>query len=128
MESPSPITPFDANVMMVWSPPQVPVPPPAPERRSRATVLCFRCGGRGHSVKECRSFKTSLCRFWQNDGLECLHEAEDGSNTCRFAHGSGELRAKDEVYCVRVIFDDGEMEMLGCGEAGHLYQDCPNHQ
>lgn len=86
--------------------------------RGSRRITCFRCGEFGHYRGECRSFKVQLCM---------RHRLGDCSVVnCPFAHGAAELRKPWLPKCVRVVKTGGWVEVLGCGEVGHTFRDCPH--
>jgi hypothetical protein len=85
--------------------------------------FCFRCALRGHVTRECRQFKTKPCKYFESPAGCKFTGAE--TSMCFFAHGPTDLRSRDDVYCVRIVYDDGIQTVMGCGAAGHSFDACP---
>lgn len=86
---------------------------------SRSDITCFRCGDQGHFRSECIHWKTRICKAW-NENATCA----EGSD-CAFAHGEGDIRFPRCMRCVRVVKHSGQVRLLGCGEFGHTFRNCP---
>ena len=84
------------------------------EMLSRRDITCFRCGQKGHKKQECRTWKTKRCTN---------HSCKLGIN-CGFAHAGEILRTPWIPKCVRVIRENGQMRVIGCGEIGLTYREC----
>lgn len=83
-------------------------------------ITCFRCGETGHYRGECRSYKVHMCSRFE------MGKCAAGSQ-CTFAHSVGELRKPWMPKCVRVVKTTGWVDVLGCGEYGHTFRNCPNN-
>jgi hypothetical protein len=81
---------------------------------SRRETTCFRCGERGHKKQECRTWKTKQCT------IKTCHMGR----ACPFAHSHEELRQPLLTRCVRVIRENGEVKVIGCGKVGKIYREC----
>ncbi|MCH9715591.1 MAG: hypothetical protein K0U52_00690 [Gammaproteobacteria bacterium] len=88
----------------------------------RRSPLCFRCNQKGHTTHHCKTYKVAICKFWVNNA--CNREYPDGTNDCSYAHGNEEQRHTGP-HCVRIIHEDGEMTVEGCGQSGHRVDECP---
>jgi len=63
-----------------------------------------------------------VCKFWINNA--CFNINEDGTNYCKYAHGTEEKREAG-IRCIRIIHDNGEMTVEGCRQVGHCLAECP---
>ncbi len=95
--------------------------PPFTFPKKSRPPLCFRCNQKGHTTRQCKTYKVRICKFWVNNA--CNKEHPDGTNNCSYAHGNDELRHSGP-YCIRIIHEDGEMTVEGCGNPGHSVSDC----
>ena len=85
----------------------------------RSTIVCFRCGEKGHLRYQCLTFKVRSCfRFEQG---RCLNS----SANCTFAHGTEEMRKPWLQKCVRVVKQKGKFLCLGCHSTTHTFRKCP---
>ena len=87
-------------------------PPPGQYR------FCNKCGQRGHTMRQCLTFKTRPCRFFYNG------RCNKTSDMCIYAHGDSELRPSSMYWCTRIIYDNGRRFVEGCGNPGHTIQQC----
>lgn len=94
-----------------------------PDNINSVKKFCFRCALRGHVTRECRQFKTKQCKYFESPAGCKFTGAE--TSMCFFAHGPADLRNRDDVYCVRIVYDDGVQTVVGCGAAGHSVDACP---
>lgn len=102
-------------------------PPREPDQRSRRVLardhsFCYRCARTGHYTKDCMWFKTQLCKYWQEGS--CRHGLKNGENVCMYAHGDSELRPVTQAWCIRVVHDNGNMLVFGCGAPFHTPEMC----
>lgn len=86
----------------------------------RNTMMCFRCGQKGHARYQCLSFKVRLCSHYENGGCN--------NPDCNFAHGVDELRTPWRMRCVRVVKQGGQMVCIGCNSTEHTFRKCPLHK
>ena len=90
---------------------------------ARDHSFCYRCARTGHYTKDCMWFKTQLCKYWQEGN--CRHGLKTGENVCMYAHGQDELRPVTPAWCIRVVHDNGNMLVFGCGGPFHTPETCP---
>ena len=95
-----------------------------PDNINNIKKFCFRCALRGHVTRECRQFKTKPCKYFESPAGCKFTGAE--TSRCFFAHGPADLRNRDDVYCVRIVYDDGVQMVFGCGASGHSVDACSN--
>jgi hypothetical protein len=90
---------------------------------ARDHSFCYRCARTGHYTKDCMWFKTQVCKYWQEGS--CRHGLKNGENVCMYAHGEAELRPVTQSWCIRVVHDNGNMLVFGCGAPFHTPELCP---
>ena len=98
---------------------------PPTQNVARSSVqfkFCFKCAQTGHVTRDCKFYKTRFCSYFTNTG-DCQYNHD--SRLCVYAHGHGELRLSVEKYCVRIVYENGEQMIFGCGAAGHSIDQCP---
>lgn len=85
----------------------------------RSTVVCFRCGEKGHLRYQCLTFKVRKCFRYEQGSCA------SSSAGCTFAHGNAELRKPWLQKCVRVVKQKGKFICLGCHSSSHTFRKCP---
>ena len=87
--------------------------------------FCFKCAQINHVTRECKTYKTILCRHHPKD-RGCQFDRNSAS--CNYAHGVSELRPSADSYCIRIVYENGKQMIFGCGLPGHFITQCPaNH-
>lgn len=89
-------------------------------RRDCPSIMCFRCGERGHVRSQCLTYKIQMCAFHKRG--RCTDSA------CTFAHDPSELRQPWRPRCVRVIRQGSDFVCIGCNSTEHTFRKCPLHQ
>lgn len=84
----------------------------------RTSMVCFRCGERGHVRFQCLSYKVRQCWHYSSP-TGCKDPF------CTFAHGESELRTPWMQRCVRVVRHNGKLVSLGCLSTSHTFRRCP---
>lgn len=84
--------------------------------------FCFKCAQTGHVTRDCKFYKTRFCSYFTSQG-SCQYTYD--SRMCVYAHGAEELRPVADKYCVRIVYENGEQMIFGCGAAGHSIDTCP---
>ena len=90
---------------------------------SVSVKFCFKCAQTGHVTRDCKFYKTRFCSYFTNTGA-CQYTYD--SRMCVYAHGGEELRPVADKYCVRIVYDNGQQMIFGCGAAGHSIDQCPS--
>lgn len=79
-----------------------------------ATGVCFRCGEKGHQVRECHGHMDR----WDEESNRVICR-RCGRKTCRAAHDTDLLRAEGECDSDYYKEDLSLIECLSCGGIGH---------
>lgn len=94
------------------------------EQQRYNIVMCFRCAEIGHTTNECITYKIKLCKHYMNGWCAM----DDSRKHCTYAHGVSEMRQPWLKKCVRVVSKKyGDARVSGCGQVGHAYSECPDH-
>ena len=93
----------------------------SPDCQSRSMVrFCNKCAQTGHSMRMCFTFKTQKCKYFER-GV-CSRQ----SDACSYAHGDSEVRPSCDTWCTRIVYENGQRSIEGCGNPGHLFGQCSN--
>lgn len=85
----------------------------------RSSLVCFRCGQKGHVRFQCLQYKVRMCNHFEKG--ECTDP------NCSFAHGFAELRTPWKARCVRVVKQSGKLVCIGCNSTEHTFRKCPHN-